>query len=149
MLDANTTMSDALEPTLWHRMLYTPLRDAFRVRISGRLDIPRKLDIAALDTPIRDVIRDVLKRTRLWRLEKVDVADELIAHFADGIESGESVESLVEAFGVPHVAAKLIRRAVKRKRSLAPDHRRSHGRSLSKTHQRDDSLSQRQIHGSG
>lgn len=65
------------------------------------------------------VVLDVVKQTRLWRDEKLDTASELCAHFADGLEQGETEAALVESFGSPKTAARLIRRACLRNRPLA------------------------------
>jgi hypothetical protein len=111
-------MSD-LAPEFLRRLRYTPARDLARGRISGRLDLMATIARSGLPTPAQDLIRRVVKRTRLWMLEKVAVADELIAHFTDGLESGSTIESLLEKFGNERQAAKLIRRAKKRNRPVA------------------------------
>ncbi|MCH8006043.1 MAG: ATP-dependent RecD-like DNA helicase, partial [Planctomycetes bacterium] len=64
-------------------------------------------------------VLDVVKRTRLWRSENADVADELIAHFSDGLAAGRSAQTLVSDFGSPELTARLIRRAKRRQRPLA------------------------------
>jgi len=101
------------------RLRYTPMKDLVRGRISGRLDALVVIEASGLPTEAKEVVLRVVTRTRLWLSEKVEVAEELIAHFADGIESGRSVEELLEKFGDAHKAAKLIRRAKKRNRPLA------------------------------
>lgn len=111
-------MSD-LAPEFRRRLRFTPARDLLRGRISGRLDLMATIARSGLPKPAQDLIRRVAKRTRLWMLEKVQVADELIAHFHDGLESGSSLETLIEKFGNERQAAKLIRRAKKRNRPLA------------------------------
>ncbi len=100
------------------RLWKTPMRDLVRGRITGRLDIDRLLEEASLSGPAADKVRRVVKRTRLWRLEKVDVANELIAHFLDGQEAGTSLDELLETFGDEVQTAKLIRRAKKRQRPM-------------------------------
>ncbi len=65
------------------------------------------------------VVLDVVRRTRLWPEEKLDTARELCAHFADGLEQGETEETLIESFGSPQTAARLIRRACLRNRPFA------------------------------
>ena len=65
-----------------------------------------------------ELIRRVVKRTRLWPLEKAAVASELMAHFQDGLEAGRSAGELVEKFGDQRLAARLIRRAKRRARGL-------------------------------
>lgn len=64
-----------------------------------------------LPDSLRVVLRDVLRRTRLWHRERADVARELIAHFQDGLASGSNPDELARTFGDPHAAARLIRRA--------------------------------------
>ena len=60
---------------------------------------------------IKELIEHVVRRTRLWRSEKTDIARELIAHFADGLEAEETASDLIAAFGDQCQAAKLMRRA--------------------------------------
>jgi hypothetical protein len=102
---------------MWHRLWYTRWRDMLRGRIDGRLDW--RAIVAAEDLPanVRQLIEQVVRSTRLWKREKVDVARELIAHFQDGIEAGASSQQLLELFGDPRQAARLIRRAKRRGRS--------------------------------
>ncbi|MDQ3440079.1 MAG: hypothetical protein M3478_06980, partial [Planctomycetota bacterium] len=111
-------MSEAIRSTLFRRMRHTPLRDALRGRVTGRLDVERRLEASGLPAPAQDLIRRVAKRTRLWRLERVEVVDELIAHFDDGIALGESPERLVSSFGDERAAARLIARAKRRNRGI-------------------------------
>ncbi|MGN6724612.1 MAG: hypothetical protein ACTHLZ_01720 [Tepidisphaeraceae bacterium] len=56
--------------------------------------------------------------TRLWKREKADVAAELIGHFTDALAAGSTSQDVIDAFGDPRTAAKLIRRATIRKRPL-------------------------------
>lgn len=102
------------------------MRDLLRGRITGRLDIPAMLDAEALPAPIASLILRTVRRTRLWRLEKVDVAKELIAHFRDGLTAHQSAnagapapatsQQLIADFGEERQAARLIRRAKRRNR---------------------------------
>jgi len=105
-------------PTLWRRLYHTRLRDVIRGRFNASLDWRLVLAEANLPTEINSVIEHVVRRTRLWRSEKVDVASELVAHFQDGLEAGQSPSELVKSFGDPQQTAQLIRRAKKRGRSL-------------------------------
>jgi len=95
----------------------TPMRDLVRGRITGRLD--REAPTSDLPDTVRELVRTIVKRTRLWRLEKADVARELAAHFHDGLDAGTDADALVSSFGDPKSAAKLIRRAKKRRRPIA------------------------------
>jgi hypothetical protein len=105
--------------TLWQRLRYTRLRDAFRGRFDGSLDWQRLVGDAGLPTDVAETVESVVRRTRLWPREKVDVAKELVAHFQDGLEAGHTPRQLVESFGDPRQVARLIRRAKRRGRSLA------------------------------
>jgi hypothetical protein len=105
--------------TLRRRLWKTPVRDLVRLRITGRLDIDRLLAESALPENAAVMVRKVVKRTRLWRLEKVDVAKELIAHFQDGLDVGTQEDELVGSFGDEKQTAKLVRRAKKRQRPYA------------------------------
>lgn len=110
-------MTLAVEP-VWRRLRYTRLRDAVRGRLNGQLDWRHVVTSADLPTEIHSTIIEVLEKTRLWDIERVDVGEELIAHFQDGLDTGESVQTLVADFGDTAQAAALIRRAKKRNRPL-------------------------------
>ncbi|MDX9911262.1 MAG: hypothetical protein RBS39_05480 [Phycisphaerales bacterium] len=71
---------------------------------------------SVLPIQLRDLVDRVVRRTRLWKGEKLDVALELVAHFRDGIEAGRSADELSATFGDPDRAARLLRHAAKRKR---------------------------------
>jgi hypothetical protein len=102
----------------WQRLRHTRLRDLIRGRIDGRLDWRRVVAVAELPDEAAIVIENVISRTNLWRIEKVEVADELVSHFGEGLSAGSSVEELTGNFGDPAQAARLIRRAKKRGRPL-------------------------------
>jgi hypothetical protein len=104
--------------SFWRRLRHTRLRDALRGRIDGRLDRQQPITGAHLPTEITTAISQVVKETRLWKIERVDVAEELVAHFQDGLEAGATVQQLLASFGDVDVAARLIRRAKKRGRPL-------------------------------
>ena len=103
----------------WHRLRHTPLRDVLRGRLSGRLDVQQVIGAAELPDALAALVRTTTQRTRLWRLEKVEVARELAAHFQDGVDAGATPEDLGKSFGDPRRAAKLIRRAKTRNRPAA------------------------------
>lgn len=84
-----------------------------------RVDVRAAVRAYALPEPLERLVLDVVRRTRLWKREKVDVARELSAHFRDGLDSGTAPETLARDFGDPAKAAGLIRRATRRKRSTA------------------------------
>lgn len=103
-------------PSAVNKLASTPMSDVVRGRLTGRLAWREALDRANLPAPAAGVIREVVRRTRLWRTERADVAMELIAHFQDGLESGASADELVRSFGDARSAARLITRAKRRSR---------------------------------
>lgn len=114
---APDTAAIALPPASWfHRARYTPLSDAVRGKLTARLDVKRIISTASLPKPLADITWRVIRGTRLWRIEKAAVAQELTSHFLDGLDAGKTADELLEAFGNPRIAAKLIRRAKKRAR---------------------------------
>lgn len=76
------------------------------------------LDAVDLPKPIDDLIRDTVKRSKLWCNERVEIAQELIAHAQDAIKAEHSTQDIVNTFGNPKHIAKLMRRSMKRKRPL-------------------------------
>jgi hypothetical protein len=112
-------MTDTTDQNLWYKIRYTPIRDALRGKMTARLDLRRLLEETALPAEVKQLLRRVVKSTRLWRLEQLEVLQELIAHFTDGITSGVPPDELIENFGDERQAAQLIRRAKRRNRPLA------------------------------
>ncbi|MDQ7014259.1 MAG: hypothetical protein Q9O74_10225 [Planctomycetota bacterium] len=114
------------EPSLAHLAATTPARDWTRGKLTGSLDWKRVIARADLPEPLAELVTEVVGRSRLWRSERVDLAGELCAHFADGLQAGTetqpgsdsraAVEQLVHNFGDPKKASVLIRRAKKRGR---------------------------------
>ena len=101
------------------RLCRTPMRDLVRGQVTGRLDREALLADANLPEPLPQLVRQVVRRTRLFRLEKVAVAEELIAHFLDGLEAGRCAGELATSFGDPVQTARLIGRGKRRNRPLA------------------------------
>ena len=104
--------------SFWRRLRFTPLRDVFRGQLNGRLDWRFLLLEADLPAEIADTIKKVVHKTRLWQGERVDVAQEMITHFQDGLETGREAPELATEFGDVAQAAKLIRRAKRRGRPI-------------------------------
>lgn len=109
--------SDAREHGVswFRRAATTPARDWIRGRLTGRLDFRGRVR-AELPTELADLVVSVVKRTRLWRVERAEVATELIAHFLDGMAAGARPGDLAARFGPEKIAARLIRRAKGRQR---------------------------------
>lgn len=101
------------------RLLFTtPMGELLRGRVTG--PVPRFIRTPVASTALPAVlemfVQDVVKHTRLWRREKREIARELAAHFADGLECGLTPDQLIADFGDPGRAALLLRRAAKRNR---------------------------------
>src|SRR5688572_6013548 len=112
-------MSEVITAGIIRKLRYTPLQDVLRGQLNGRLDAMAKVAASALPLQAKALVQRVVRRTRLWPGEKVDVANELIGHFADGLQTGASVQELIDQFGNERLAAKLIRCAKQRGRPLA------------------------------
>ncbi len=111
----------ALQPephrsSLAARVLRTPLTELLRGHLAPALDAERTVAAAGLPASLAELTCGVIRRTRLWRREKLEVARELLAHFQDGLAAGAAADDLAASFGDPAQAAKLIRRAKRRNR---------------------------------
>ncbi len=100
------------------RAYHTPLTDIVRARMTGRYDVRAEIARADLPAAVGGVILAVVRKTKLWRGEKLDVARELVAHFADGLAAGRGVDQLIADFGSVEQSARLIRKAKRRQRPL-------------------------------
>jgi hypothetical protein len=103
---------------MWRAVYYTRLRDVLRGRLDASLDWRLVISESDLPAEIKEVVVQLVRRSRLWRAERVDVVSELVAHFQDGLEAGASPSDLVQSFGDVVQTAALIRRAKKRGRSV-------------------------------
>ena len=83
------------------RVLRTPLVDLLRGKTVDGSELAALIGSADLPGSLTDLVRRVTVRTRLRPKEQLDVARELIAHFRDGLEAGETAEHLIERFGSP------------------------------------------------
>jgi hypothetical protein len=111
-------MSETIRQSFWYKLRYTPVRDFLRGRLSARMDFRGALEQAALPPAVQEVVQRVVDSARLWRLERLEVVHELIAHFKDGIAAGVPPEELIRRFGDTSQAAMLIRRAKRRNRPI-------------------------------
>lgn len=90
------------------------MSDASHPAMSSSLGIARFGEVHK--GQVRTFIEGVVRSTRLWRSERNEVRLELIDHFNDGADAGHSLEQLIQDFGSPKVAARLIRQAKLRNR---------------------------------
>jgi hypothetical protein len=73
---------------------------------------------SALPHDIQSLIGRVIRQARGWRSERCDTARELVAHFTDALAAGQPVAEAIAAFGNERDAARLLKRAIRRKRSI-------------------------------
>lgn len=79
-----------------------------------------------LPPPCMQLVDTVVRSSRLWPWEKLEVRAELESHFAeavtamveDGMDENECIKSACEEFGDAKLAARLIRRAKRRNRPM-------------------------------
>lgn len=77
-----------------------------------------RIHAANLPEELSELLDRTVRKTKLWRSERADIAQELITHTRDALEAGRTPKQIIESFGNPKKAAKLLRRATKRKRPL-------------------------------
>ena len=94
----------------------SPLARSFRFVMRLPSESDHLVADAGLPESCGTLVRSVVRRTRLWPGEKADVARELIDHVQDALAAEHTPEQIVEQFGDPAIAAKLIRRARMRQR---------------------------------
>ncbi len=96
----------------------TPMRDLLRGRVTGRHDVERMIKQSGLSDSASQCISKTIKLTHLWPTENIDVANELIAHFLDGLKADSSLDEMLENYGNERHTARLIRRAKLRQRPI-------------------------------
>jgi hypothetical protein len=75
------------------------------------------LEASDLPEPFRQHINQIVRRTRLWSEERLDIARELTSHAREAAERGQPIEDIRDSLGDPRPTARLLRRATRRKRS--------------------------------
>jgi len=73
---------------------------------------------SGLPSQVQTLLIQVVGGTRLLADEKLEVAEELVSHFEDGLQRGRSVAALIAAFGDPQLATDLIHSSKQRNRSM-------------------------------
>lgn len=112
------TSSPESWPSTLGRIVRTPVGDLARGRVApSSLTLSKTIEQAELPAELASLVQSVVRTTRLWRAEQIDVARELAGHFRDGLEAGASDAELRERFGDPRLASRLIRKSRIRCRS--------------------------------
>jgi uncharacterized membrane protein len=120
-------MRDFYDPTprsgWFARACHTPVSDALCGELTARLDTRRVIASAGLPAPLPGLIYTVVRRSRLRRHERLEVARELVAHFDRQLSAGRSAAELAGDFGLPDQMASLIRQTRIRRRRTLWNHR--------------------------
>ncbi|MHA7812304.1 MAG: DUF1700 domain-containing protein [Phycisphaerales bacterium] len=115
-------MTNSLTTAWGWSLKHSPLLSVWRA-LRGLLHPNREafaqLDQASLPNPVDEVIRTTIARTKLWRDERAQIAQELIAHAQDALDAGQDPQRVADTFGDPRRIARLLRRSMKRKRPLS------------------------------
>ena len=86
--------------------------------LDGDLNLRKRLAKTGLPPLVKETITEVVDQKKLTSGERLSVTNELVAHFEDGYEGGESYLTLLSEFGDTQIAATLIGRAKERNRSM-------------------------------
>ena len=92
--------------------------DIVRSPFSADFDWKRMIRESELSDEVQETIHAVISKSRLLRIEKTHVTEELISHFHEGHKRGKTSNFLLVKFGDPDVAATLIRSSKIRNRSM-------------------------------
>lgn len=92
------------------------LSEAIPLRSLDRLGVPQLCVVHTLPPELAKLIERVVRQTRLWKSERIEIARELLNHCEEGLEAGVSSEAILSEFGDASNAARLIRRAKIRQR---------------------------------
>lgn len=83
---------------------------------STRRAVRARIAQAGLPADIAEFIGAVVGRTRLRRGEQLEIANELVSHFAEGLAAGRTGAELVASYGDPKSSARELRRGAIAKR---------------------------------
>lgn len=89
---------------------------SFSLPLSRNTDARRVVEASGLPEECRRTVLETVGRSGMRPSERADVARELCSHFAEGIAAGTDPTEMLKQFGDTSRAARLIGRAVKRKR---------------------------------
>jgi len=121
MNPSNPSTQSSLSRAWTWSIQYSPLLNAYRLLAGRRYSKANHRDLltaANLPKNLHTLIDTTVKKTKLWKSERADIARELIAHTQDALDANRTEQHIIESFGDPKKTAKLLRRATKRKRPL-------------------------------
>ncbi len=111
-------MSDTREATPFFSYSIPTIRTLLSIKFWLGGNWKQLIKQSNLPDNVQTLVRTVVSKSWLTRVEKFDVAEELVQHFQDGHQRGLSFERLIQEFGDPKTAAGLIRRSKLRDRSI-------------------------------
>ncbi|QEG25100.1 hypothetical protein [Mariniblastus fucicola] len=109
-------MSEAHSPTNLFRDRFL---DRLCLQFLSAGDWKSAIADSGLPEQVQTRISDVVEQTGLLRFEKSEIATELIHHFQDGHERGQTFDELVRDFGTTEVAVSLFRSSKLRSRPMS------------------------------
>ena len=95
------------EPTDW--LKYFPYERRSWRRVVTESGLPKDA---------QQLIRKIVRKSRLMRFEKIEVTQDLISHFLDGELAGHTYPQMIANFGDPKITAQLVRRSKIRNRPV-------------------------------
>lgn len=111
------TPSRTLREWLFHTSILTVLRER-RARRGAATDGGSSASrLNSLPAPLREIVTETVRLTRLRRRERRAITAELAAHMHDALAAGQAPAAITANFGDPAVVAPAIRRAAIAKRS--------------------------------
>ena len=102
----------------WLSREWRAAREMLRGTGKSCVDWKTAVGRSQLPTEVQTLIARVVCGTHLRKREKSQVAEELIAHFQDGIAKGLTGGQLIADFGDPQLAARLIGNSKRRNRPM-------------------------------
>ena len=118
MMNKSIKPSQAIQTRSWAKLFFrTSIFEIIAYGMRGKGELIGQLE--DLPPTGRELILRVVRRARLWKAERIDVAAELASHFREALAKGATEGELVRGFGNERTVARLIRRGMRRKRPLA------------------------------
>jgi len=89
-----------------------------RFRFYPEIGWRKMISDSGLPDQVTSIVSRVVSESKLSGFEKAQVAEELLSHFEDGNQRGNTFTELIDDFGDPATAAALIRISKLRNRSM-------------------------------
>jgi hypothetical protein len=100
-------------------LVYTPVGDLLKGRITCRLDWRTPVQQSGLPPDLKRRLIKLLTRSGLWRVERAELARQLAEEWAASLAAGQTVQGLLDEMGSLRRQARQIRRSRVRQRPIA------------------------------